>query len=242
MDIEKEFKKGKKAIWSKYEKKEGLRLTQEIKDAIENLAGCSPDEETYLQDLESSISDHIRIISKTMQDGQLNSTAKGEPKRRYQKCFERRFYLVDFVVTWGQNMGTHRIDWKRTVTEWNKAHPSDTMSLPVLKAEYYRALRERPLLQQYFVTYAGKMAASYWRFYSKFYYKYDNDIPKAKKIKENYLKFFELVMRESNTFDEVLSQSKFFKRSFYFLYSLLDGIQETRRLLERESTAKGGTT
>jgi len=44
-----------------------------------------------------------------------------------------------------------RINWKQTCVAWNEAHPYDQMTSAVLKANFYRAITEEKLQQEYFI-------------------------------------------------------------------------------------------
>jgi hypothetical protein len=90
--------------------------------------------------------------SPTKKLGKASQTSK-----IYRKPFERRLYLLKFVLgfVWqnkrvckGYKHKT-RQDWEQITTDWNKANPSDTMSLDVLRAAYYRAYSDRLVLAQF---------------------------------------------------------------------------------------------
>jgi len=154
-----------------------------------------------------------------------------QPKKIYRKCFERRFYIVDFVVGKGHNTKTHRIDWKVTVMEWNKAHPSDIMSLPVLKAEYYRAMREGPLILQYLVTGALKEAGYYRQAYQH------RQWVGADTTFKNFEKLIQSVEELVNIHGKGGSTSKFLMESFRRLIDTLHSANTIRiRQLEQEIT------
>lgn len=149
-----------RAIRKQAEEELGFPLVQVVWDMIEDDVGDSPDSfdgdpegyEEYLSTYRSvterwveGLGAQLKAFNREPSTGA--NVEPSRPKKRYRKCFERRFYLIDFVA--GRNTETNRISWKRTVSDWNKAHPSDTMSLPVLKAEYYRALQDSPLCYSY---------------------------------------------------------------------------------------------
>ena len=167
MDIAKEIK----AIRSEAEKEWGRPLLEGFWEVIEKALGNTSQDfdgdpagreeyvdeyrgitESYVIALKSAL---LSVKELTSIDG---SGEPSKPRKIYRKCYERRFYLVDFVVNNGLNVKNNRIDWKRTVEAWNESHPSDMMSLPVLKAEYYHARREEPLMLQYFITRVLKVA------------------------------------------------------------------------------------
>jgi hypothetical protein len=164
MDIKKE----KKAIQAEAEQELGYPLVKKFWDAVEDDVGNAAEDfdgdpegqKEYIGCYRNVASRYVELLQ-IIQRVKPSTDGNGEQskhKKIYRKCFERRFYMVDFVEEKGYDAVTRRIDWKRTATEWNKAHPSDTMRLPVLKAEYYRAMREGPLLKQRIIMLAAKKA------------------------------------------------------------------------------------
>jgi hypothetical protein len=149
----KEFEKRRKSIWAKHERDYGSLIAQKVRDRIEEELRVSSDEERTLEDLDGYLGSFIPIWKILLKDGQsaAGDSAKAKPQKRYRKCFERRFYLVNFVLDKHYKRGT-RIDWKCMVAEWNKAHPSDTMALPTLRVEYQRAIKEGALMFQVFIN------------------------------------------------------------------------------------------
>jgi len=88
---------------------------------------------------------------------QTNSLGTG---KRYQKCFDKRLYLVEFLLiprlgahynnmkTWP--LGLHgQIDWRQACAQWNKAHPYDQMRPADLKSRYYHAIAEEGIQQEF---------------------------------------------------------------------------------------------
>jgi len=139
-----DFKKRKKAIWTRYQKLSSFPLLPKFQDTIEQMLRVNREDEETLDDLNGFLSDLVPALQYIPVSRQTNGdSTEVKPRRRYKKCFARRVYLVDFVM--GRNQESTRINWKRTVAEWNRVHPSDIMSLPVLKAEYYKALRDPPI-------------------------------------------------------------------------------------------------
>tara|TARA_Y100000310_G_scaffold317685_1_gene370817 strand:+ start:567 stop:1262 length:696 start_codon:yes stop_codon:yes gene_type:complete len=87
-----------------------------------------------------------------------NRSASG---KRSQRCFEKRLYLVKFVMdrrlaiaNWKRKSFAlrKRISWKQVCAEWNKAHPHDPMTPAVLKVGYYRAIAEEGIQRAYFAS------------------------------------------------------------------------------------------
>lgn len=186
------YEKRKKAIWADHERAFGCLIAQPFRDAVEKqLKGTSPDDDTFLEDLDAAIPGYLELMkawgaSNAGSSASDGGSTKAKPQRTYRKCFERRFYLVDFVMAnspidlvrtmkeWHETHRFHlvdrehdgrrlRIDWRQTVAEWNTAHPSDVMSLAVLKAEYYRAIREDALMWQFFLYRSQQLMANAWQ-------------------------------------------------------------------------------
>ena len=160
-----DFEKRKAALWTKREKAQGMPLSQDFRESFEaSVEVIAGEEDIYLQDLDSLIGDFFEHAARLTEYFSSRKKPKGSTlKKRYQRCFEKRLYLVEFV------MGRHlfevdqiiakrgresidwrkRIDWKQMSVEWNEAHPNDHMSLEVLKVRYYRAIAEADIQQEY---------------------------------------------------------------------------------------------
>ncbi|MFC1905180.1 hypothetical protein ACFLXL_00030 [Chloroflexota bacterium] len=247
-----DFEKEKKAIWHEFEKQHGLRVPQKGKDYLEremvgdserNFAGDPEGENEYLRTLRNVAESYITVIKLFFEEKPSydNSGKLSKPKKTYRKCFERRFYLVDFIVDKGWNIKTGRINWKGTVNEWNKAHPSDIMSLPVLKAEYYRAMQEAPLIIQYLLTVMVEKAEFYRQSFQDGNYILDWERPKGcstlteKELKEFYGKFKKITSVYFKTM-KAHGPHNFLTESFGRLIDIIESIQEIRerQLLERK--------
>jgi len=159
-----EFEKNRASIWAKYEREYGNLIAQEIRDQVEeDIIRVSTDDEETLEDLDVYLSDNIPIWENILLKGGASpATDSTKPTNRYRKCFERRFYLVNFVIDRPYKRGT-RIDWKRMVTEWNKSHPSDPMSLSALRVEYQRAIKEDSLMLQVRIIRNNQILTSFWQ-------------------------------------------------------------------------------
>jgi|GEM_PF-2746688 len=199
MNILKEIK----IVHSEAEKEYGYPLIQSIWDIIEAdvgnkdeyLDGDPEGEAAYIESYRNVTDRYVEVLKTAQPSVRVNPStgAKGEPsqpKKKYRKCFERRFYIIEFVVEKGLNQSTHRIDWKRTVKEWNKTHRSDPMGLAVLKTEYYRAFKEAPLIMQFIITNFRKSAETSWRLYyqtagTQFSKKFSEDYQEFRKLAEN---------------------------------------------------------
>jgi len=103
------------------------------------------------------------------------SVEKQAPTKRYQRCFEKRLHLVDFVLKRTLNLRsrkddtipawyhekffpnvkgyvkgpTKRINWSVLASEWNEAHAHDLMQADTLKRDYYRAVCEADIQREY---------------------------------------------------------------------------------------------
>ena len=161
MNITKEIK----TIRTEAEKKLGYPLVEKFWDVVEddvgdaatNYDGDPEGQEAYIESYRNVTERYVMALS-TVPSIKVKSSIDGNgekpnPKKIYRKCFERRFYLVHFTnQSWARDHeGSVRFNWKRILDEWNKAHPSDTMSLSVLKVEYYRAIEENGLVIQLLV-------------------------------------------------------------------------------------------
>ncbi len=136
----KEFERRKRAIWTRHQKSSAIPLLPEFQGVIERMVRVSRHHDETLDDLDGFLFDFVPALEHIPQSANTGKhSGDNKPKKRYKKCFQRRVYLVHFVAKVNE---PGRIDWKRTVTEWNKTHPSDMMSLPVLKAAFYAARRE----------------------------------------------------------------------------------------------------
>ena len=155
--MEKDFREAKDAIWAKWERKVRMPLPQEFRDEIERDLDRGPgDEDITLADLDGLIWEFFDKFER------LEYLSSRKPKhsassKRYHRCFEKRLYLVEFVMdrrltiaNWKRKSFAlrKRINWKRVCAEWNKAHPHDPMSPATLKVRYYRAIAEEDIQRE----------------------------------------------------------------------------------------------
>jgi len=170
MDITKEIK----TIRTEAEKELGFPLVEKFWDIVEDDVGNAATDydgdpegqEEYIESYRNVTGRYVMALSalpsikaKPSTDGNGEPT---QPKKRYRKCFERRFYLVNFVIDRPYKRGT-RIDWKRMVTEWNKSHPSDPMPLSTLRVEYQRAIKEDALMLQVYIIRDNRFLTGLWQ-------------------------------------------------------------------------------
>jgi len=156
MDIIKE----KKAIRAEAEKAVGHRIVQKFWDLIEEAVGNAAEDfdgdpegqEEYIESYRTvagSYTEALKVgesLTKVKPSKSDNDKPSEPTKRRHE--FEQRFYLVSFVIDCWERDGRQYIPWPYVTTEWNKAPLSDQIGKKVLKAEYYRALRERGIVIQ----------------------------------------------------------------------------------------------
>jgi hypothetical protein len=145
----------KNKIWEKAIEETGLKhIPKLVRTLIENEP--SKYEDTYLKSLEYSIHDDLALLIESINSHQNLPIIALNKKR---KCFERRLHLVTFISdellsvrNWSNRtiIPRSRINWKVLNLKWNKKNPFDAMTVPVMKAEYYRARKEDGIQQEYF--------------------------------------------------------------------------------------------
>ena len=169
----------KRSIWAKHEKAYGRTLPKIFRDATENIYITSfKDIDVELDDLDQGIPDQIKIFESLKAsrfvinlrggNGSLSQSAtdsRDKPTRgRYERCFKRRLRIVELVagsvltiVNLALQIFTphRRIKWGPVCDKWNKANPDDIMTPAILKAEYYRAIKDKDMQREYFGSVAG---------------------------------------------------------------------------------------
>ena len=110
----------------------------------------------YLVQLENHIRGGLLIAKHTPNSASSNKLVG--TKGIYRKSFERRFHLVEFVISfWAENSydidnwehwkQETRINWKRVTNEWNQSHPYDQFEKSIsLKSLYNQAIRQSGIL------------------------------------------------------------------------------------------------
>jgi hypothetical protein len=144
------MEKGEKdlaALWKKWGKTLGKRIPQEARTRLEADVEGGPDEDIFLKDLDDQIKEFLEkvVLFEWETDMEKYFSHRKKPKvegeTRYQRSFEKRLYLVRFVLATQSFSPRKRIDWEQVCTQWNKAHPNDLyIKKEVLKVNYYRAL------------------------------------------------------------------------------------------------------
>ena len=228
MDITKEIK----AIRAKAEKELGFPLREkfwnvvekDIANTAEDFDGDPEGQESYISSYQSVSERYVMVMKMAPTKVKSSTDGNGEPsqpKKRYRKCFERQFYLVDFIERNGLNPKTSHIDWKRTVAVWNEAHPSDMMSLPVLKVEYYRARREEGMVLQVLATNLLRIGPYWWhRFHNL---KRLEELPP---MIQEYDKFAQQAGDVIHRYIEMNPPGEFLLFSVYRLSNILSSIDE----------------
>ncbi|GAJ16247.1 unnamed protein product, partial [marine sediment metagenome] len=125
----------------------------------------SRDDPETLDDLDGYLSENIPIWKTILHKGGTSAardSTEAKSRKIYRKCFERRFYLVNFVMDRPYKRGT-RIDWKRMIAEWNKSHPSDQMNLSALKGRYQCAIKEDSLMLQVYIIRNKQELTNLWQ-------------------------------------------------------------------------------
>ena len=159
-------------FWAKMARRYGVHLPPPLRDQLERESGrdeCNPcDREevgVFLSDLNGVAEDFLAKV-RHLQDDQylkrlLGSRTASKPAstgKKYQRCFEKRLHLVDFVVgrrlTEGnlvsRSLALHRrFKWRQICGQWNESHPYDQMTPDVLKATFYRAVRDHDLQEEF---------------------------------------------------------------------------------------------
>ena len=138
--MKKDFEKSKTVLWKKMERHIGNRIPDPLREECEQVFGLMEDVDE-LTDFEGFLKDYLHLLNyaATVDYFSHRQKPKVEGRGRYQRSFEKRLYLVRFVLA-TRSYSHKRIDWEQVCTQWNKAHPNDLYTKEVLKVNYYRAL------------------------------------------------------------------------------------------------------
>ena len=158
-----DIKEAIRAIQVEAQKELGSDIPKRIWGIIEREVGNlndytegEPDgEEPYLDGYRQVTRSYVEVlkIAKNSDNAKSSNSSNrkiNQPQKRYRKCFERRFYLVNFVLDSSYKRGT-RVDWKRTTGAWNKVHLSDQMNASTLRVEYQRSINDTTLILQAYI-------------------------------------------------------------------------------------------
>lgn len=167
-----DFEKNKDYIWARWEKAQGMPLLPDFRKSFEaDLEVIAGEEDIALKDLDGlledffkrlALMDHFKPGARRDYFSPRKQPEGSKPTKRYQRPFEKRLYLVEFVmerhlmianqghksVNYGLGL-RKRIDWKQMCADWNKAYPNDNRSPEVLKVRYYRAIAEEAIQRAY---------------------------------------------------------------------------------------------
>jgi len=167
------LEKTKETIWRQKEREHGVRVPPELRQIVERKyhEGIH-DPETDLMDFTDGVDEFMqeefpRILEYARSQAAIPRAERLPEQvrlrgrsRRYQKPFERRLRIVDFVaqrvVPFVHRLerrlhpGEWRADWQRLCAEWNQAHPDDAMTAQQLRVMYERSRREEYLRETYF--------------------------------------------------------------------------------------------
>lgn len=151
-------------IWAEVEAKYGLQIVRAVRDIVSMRVGPLPDDaegdpeairehwDYYRQEAE----DMARGISICLDSGSTVSRGRAEkplPEKRHRKSLDRGYAFVDFIVRLQclrrqAGRRVDRINWMAAIEAWNRQDEAEAMSLAVLKAEYYRAIRNAEITAQ----------------------------------------------------------------------------------------------
>lgn len=167
MDVE----KAKQAIWARARKQVGWREPEDFHQYVDRSAGEIYDAEDT-QHYEGTVLQFMEAgkLAAEHQYFPASKAPKRPREKRYNKPFERRLHIVDFII--GQQLtlrqrkkrSFHRhkqIKWKRILIAWNEAHPYDIMTLGRLQVAYRQAITQPDIQQAYFDRKDREVAAMY---------------------------------------------------------------------------------
>jgi len=134
--------------WDKAEAEYGMMFSRDFKARIEEEA-CWDSEESdeanmgYLKSKIDWFMEMFSFLSPTM--AAKAETPSAPIRGHYRKSFERRLYLLHFVV---KAKGTieDRADWPRIAETWNATNPSDIITPLTLKREYHIAKNDKKVI------------------------------------------------------------------------------------------------
>lgn len=172
MDIRKEMK----AIQAQAEEEFGFPLVGAFWDIVEKDVGNYAEDykddpdgvEAYIESYRNVASRYVKALQIALPSIKAKPSTEEnvkspQPKKRYRKCFERRYYMVNFVLDRPSYKRGTRIDWERMVTAWNITHPSDPISLSTLRVEYQRAIKEAVLILQVNIVRHKQLLTTSWQ-------------------------------------------------------------------------------
>lgn len=122
-------------------------------DSEDNLDGDPDEQNAYIDFLSEVIGEHQEsVLASSQTRGVIMQTVK--TKRTAQewsdwrrKLFNRRFNIVEFVAE-NRKLDSKQIKWQWMATEWNKAHPLETLNHAQMARIYNRGLKEDGIMLQ----------------------------------------------------------------------------------------------
>ena len=135
--------KEKHRVWVEAERKYGMMFSRDFRSRIEEDARDEQaDDAEKVVLLKEEISRFMEVVSlfqpvKAATDEMPSAPIRG----RYPKSFERRLYLLSFIVKAKGGLEA-RAGWPRITAAWNAANPSDVITPPTLKRQYHVAKKD----------------------------------------------------------------------------------------------------
>ncbi|HUU63190.1 MAG TPA: hypothetical protein VMX96_04630 [Dehalococcoidia bacterium] len=150
-----EINKEKEAVLAKLGKEYEMNIPSRGREVIDSSVGPPSEDvdgdpdyrDEYLERYEEVAGFYCRAFREGQaRDNGRHHTATGEKRGQYQKPFERRLRLVEFVTArWARTKNNH-FNWIQIASEWNKFFPIEQINPEVLRVEYSRAIRENDLM------------------------------------------------------------------------------------------------
>jgi hypothetical protein len=207
--MSKTFEERKQATWRKWERRLNLPLSAKFRQAFEADLVFN-DTEVRLKDLDDALTDFFKRVA-ALQYFPSPKQASHRPGKRYQRAFQKRLHLIDFVIEeqltlrnlWQRSFAGHkRINWGKTCNAWNEVHPYDPMTSKVLKATYYRAIAQEDIQQVYFKEKYREYAARL----GKLLYAFVSDNEEAlERFKLAMERFGQFILEHKEDIENVLS-------------------------------------
>lgn len=155
-DVLDQIRKRKEAISASLGKEYGMVIPSLGLEAINNLVGPPSDDvngspvymEEHLERWQEIATFYCKAYIEKQAGGNGHHAVRGK-KGPYQKPFERRLRLVEFVTTRWARIKNNRFsgeDWIQITSEWNKSFPIEQIKPGVLRVEYSRAIHENDLM------------------------------------------------------------------------------------------------
>jgi len=155
----KDIEQYNKNLWKQVQTDVGVSIHPLIRGAIEELARTGTNNiEKYKRNIYAYATTQ-KLVEEEGCFPSPKKKIKNEKRQRYQRSFQKRLHLVQFVIHEQLNVKPRRkylfhhqspIPWEKICEAWNRDHEYDQMTKEVLKASYYRAKQDRDLYEEYF--------------------------------------------------------------------------------------------